>query len=164
MTEWRDYRLGELIEVINGYAFKSSNFIDEKRDNSLPVIKIKNVANGDVHLNDCQYHLFDHSLERFKVTKGDILIALTGNHPEVMTQVVGEVSRFKLDEEALLNQRVAKLLAKNIDEDFLYYFLKDDNTHDYLASQSAGSANQANIYFDRIFAADTINFALLDET
>lgn len=145
MNEWKDYRLGELIEVINGYAFKSSNFIDEKRDSTLPVIKIKNVANGDVHLNDCQYHLFDRSLERFKVTKGDILIALTGNHPEVMTQVVGEVSRFKLDKEALLNQRVAKLVAKSIDEKFLYYFLKDDNTHDYLASQSAGSANQANI-------------------
>lgn len=145
MTEWKDYRLGELIEVINGYAFKSSNFLGGKRDDALPVIKIKNVANGDVHLNDCQYHLFDSSLERFKVRKGDILIALTGNHPEVMTQVVGEVSRFKLDKEALLNQRVAKLVAKSIDDKFLYYFLKDDNTHDYLASQSAGSANQANI-------------------
>lgn len=146
MSEWKEHILGDFIEVINGYAFKSSNFLAEKKDNVLPVIKIKNVANGDVHLNDCQYHLFDESLKRFLITRGDILLALTGNHPEVMTQVVGEVSRFKLDEKALLNQRVAKIISKNeLNNDFLYYFLKDDNTHDYLASQSAGSANQANI-------------------
>lgn len=146
MSEWKENILGDLIEVINGFAFKSSNFLVARQVGTLPVVKIKNVANGDVNLNDCQYHLYDDSLERFRISKGDILIALTGNHPEVMTQVVGEVSRYKLGTEALLNQRVAKLLPKwGLRDDFLYYFLKDESTHNYLASQSAGSANQANI-------------------
>lgn len=146
MSNWKEYKLGEHIEVINGYAFKSTNFSDSFQANSLPVIKIKNVANGDVHLNDCHFHLYDKSLEKFIVNKHDILIALTGNHPETMTQVVGETSRYKHNEKALLNQRVAKVIAKSsINADFLYYYLKEDSTHDYLASQSGGSANQANI-------------------
>ena len=82
----------------------------------------------------------------YLIQKNDVLIALTGNHPQAITQVVGEASKYKLNELAFLNQRVAKIKAReNMSNDFLYYFLKDDASHDYLASQSSGSANQANI-------------------
>jgi type I restriction enzyme, S subunit len=146
MADWKECKLGDFVDVINGFAFKSSNFLDSRENNSLPIIKIKNVANGDVNINGVQYHLFNDSLLRFIVSKGDVLIALTGNHPHAQTQVVGEASRYKLNEPALLNQRVANIKAKKgLDIDYLYYFLKDDITHDYLASQSSGSANQANI-------------------
>lgn len=138
--------LGNHIDVINGYAFKSLNFLNEKEEGALPVIKIKNVANGDVHLNSVQYHANDNTLSRVIVEKGDVLLALTGNHPSAMTQVVGEASLYKLNEKAFLNQRVAKIKPKeSLDNAYLYYFLKDDATHDYLANQSSGSANQANI-------------------
>ena len=146
MSSWKECKLGECIEVINGYAFKSQNFLEEQIENSLPVVKIKNVANGDVNLKAVQFHLFDKNLEKYLIQKNDVLIALTGNHPQAITQVVGEVSKYKLGELAFLNQRVAKIKAReNMSNDFLYYFLKDDASHDYLASQSSGSANQANI-------------------
>ncbi|MDD2790630.1 MAG: restriction endonuclease subunit S [Sulfurimonas sp.] len=146
MSSWRECKLGECIEVINGYAFKSQNFLEEQIENSLPVVKIKNVANGDVNLKAVQFHLFDKSLEKYLIQKNDVLIALTGNHPQAITQVVGEASKYKLNDLAFLNQRVANIKAKeNMSNDFLYYFLKDDASHDYLASQSSGSANQANI-------------------
>lgn len=146
MSNWKEYKLGNHIDVINGFAFKSSDFLDEKKDNALPVIKIKNVANGDVHLNGVQYHLYDEALSKYQVNNGDVLLALTGNHPHAMTQVVGEASRYKLNIPSLLNQRVAKIVPKqSLNIDYLYYFLKDEFTHDYLASQSSGSANQANI-------------------
>jgi len=146
MGEWNKTNLSNYIEVINGFAFKSKNFLDEQIDNSLPIIKIKNVANGDVNLNSVQYHEYDTSLSKYLIENGDILIALTGNHPQALTQVVGQTSRYKLRDKALLNQRVAKIIAKdNLSHDFLYYFLKDEWTHEYLANQSSGSANQANI-------------------
>ncbi len=146
MSSWKEFKLVECIEVINGYAFKSQNFLEEQIENSLPVVKIKNVANGDVNLKAVQFHLFDKNLEKYLIQKNDVLIALTGNHPQAITQVVGEASKYKLDELAFLNQRVAKIKAReNMSNDFLYYFLKDDASHDYLASQSSGSANQANI-------------------
>lgn len=146
MSEAESNILGKDIEIINGFAFKSVNFLNETTNDAYPVIKIKNVANGDVHLNGTQFHKYEKNLSRYVVEQGDILIALTGNHPQAITQVVGQVSRFKLNIKALLNQRVAKIIPKNdLDIDYLYYFLKDENTHNYLANQSTGSANQANI-------------------
>jgi len=146
MSEWSKTTLSNYIDIINGFAFKSKNFLDEQIGNSLPIIKIKNVANGDVNLNSVQYHEYDTSLSKYLIENGDILIALTGNHPQALTQVVGQTSRYKLKNKALLNQRVAKIVAKdNFCHDFLYYFLKDEWTYEYLANQSSGSANQANI-------------------
>src|SRR5690606_1721854 len=84
--------------------------------------------------------------DKYILEKGDILIAMTGNHPHAMTQVVGDVSRYKMHEKALLNQRVGKLVAKdNNCLDFFYYYFKDEDNRNYLANQSSGSANQANI-------------------
>lgn len=145
-NEWDEVIIGNYIDLISGYAFKSKDFLESQLENSLPVLKIKNVANGDVHLNGVQYHLYNDKLEKFLITKNDTLIAMTGNHPQAKSQVVGDVSRYRLNTNSLLNQRVGKIVcSENIDKDFTYYFFKDDTTHKYLANQSSGSANQANI-------------------
>lgn len=146
MSEWKETILENFIKVINGYAFKSENFLEIEIPDALPVIKIKNVANGDVNLDYVQYHFYEESLSKYVVDQGDILIALTGNHPDAMSQVVGGVSKYKLNKKALLNQRVAKIDTNvTLNKSFLYYFLKDKNTQDYIGNQSSGSANQANI-------------------
>ncbi len=146
MSEWKEINVGNHLDLISGFAFKSVDFLGEKIEASLPVIKIKNVANGDVNLNDVIYHKYDDKLEKFLLSKGDILIAMTGNHPQAETQVVGDVSKFKLDEKALLNQRVGKLVVKDDSSlDFFYYLFKNDDVRNLLANKSSGSANQANI-------------------
>lgn len=147
MSEWTPIKLGSIVNITNGFAFKSENFLTSLTFNTLPVLKIKNVANGDVHLKDVQYHLIDSKYDKYTSSKGDILITLTGNHPQALTQVVGAVSKQKFDILAYINQRVAKIdpISSLAFKDFIYYFLKEKSTHDYLASQSSGSANQANI-------------------
>ena len=143
---WKEDISGNYVDLISGYAFKSKDFVSSQLENTLPVIKIKNVANGNVSLDDVVYHEYFESLAKFKLSKGDVLIAMTGNHPQSQNQVVGDVSRYKLDYNSLLNQRVGKLIAKeNADLSFLYYLYKNKETRDYLANQSSGSANQANI-------------------
>ena len=82
MSEWRDFNFGDHANVINGYAFKSSNFLDAGTTETLPIVKIKNVANGNVHLKGAQHHIFDKSLSKYLVENKDVLIALTGNHPK----------------------------------------------------------------------------------
>ncbi|WP_374855926.1 restriction endonuclease subunit S (plasmid) [Acinetobacter indicus] len=147
MSEWSITKLGDVLEITNGYAFKSVNFRSEPEAGCLPVLKIKNVANGDVHINDVQYHHFEEKLSKYTAQKGDILISLTGNHPHAETQVVGAVSKLKMDIRAFVNQRVAKIDIKpNLaDKDYIYFALKEEGLSKYLASQSSGSANQANI-------------------
>lgn len=146
MDKWQEVVIGNHIDLISGYAFKSGDFLENKVDGALPVIKIKNVANGDVNFNDVVYHKFDSSLEKFVLSKGDVLIAMTGNHPHAETQVVGDVSKYKLSEKALLNQRVGKLVPKGkTDLNFIYYLFKSEDVRFNLANKSSGSANQANI-------------------
>jgi type I restriction enzyme S subunit len=90
------------------------------------------------------------------LSKGDVLIAMTGNHPQAQTQVVGAVSKYKLDLNALLNQRVGKIIPiGSTCLDFVYYFFKDKDTHRYLANESSGSANQANISKATIVGIET---------
>ncbi|HET54079.1 MAG TPA: restriction endonuclease subunit S, partial [Ignavibacteria bacterium] len=146
MIEWKEVIIGDYIDLISGFAFKSANFTENHVAGTLPVIKIKNVANGDTNLKDVVYHEFDESLSRYLILKGDVLIAMTGNHPQALTQVVGDVSKYKLDVQALLNQRVGKLVVKkDADLDFIYYLFKDEEVQNTLANNSSGSANQANI-------------------
>jgi len=146
MSEWQEVELSNHIDLISGYAFKSKDFLDHQEQGTLPVIKIKNVANGDVNLENVVFHKYSDSLSNFLLSKGDVLIAMTGNHPQAQTQVVGSVSKYKLDLNGLLNQRVGKIIPiGSTNLDFVYYFFKDKDTHRYLANESSGSANQANI-------------------
>ena len=157
MSDWKKVNIGDKhVDLISGYAFKSKHFLETHEDGSLPVIKIKNVANGDVHLDKVVYHPYDESFSKYKITKGDILIAMTGNHPSAKTQVVGDVSKYKLNVESLLNQRVGKIITKGENSlDYFYYFFKDKDTHRFLANQSSGSANQANISKTNILSIET---------
>ncbi|MFD1014411.1 restriction endonuclease subunit S [Winogradskyella rapida] len=147
---WMETTFGEqYLDVLNGYAFKSKDFATRKIDeNYLPVLKIKNVANGDANHNDVVFHLVEEKFEKYRIKEKDILIALTGNHPFAKTQVVGGVSRYKMKLDSLLNQRVAKLKAGNnelLNDDFIYNFFKWNETQFYIGNQSSGSASQANI-------------------
>lgn len=163
MNNWKEEISSEYIDLISGFAFKSKNFHSNQIEGTLPVIKIKNVANGDVNFDNVVYHSYDESLAKYELRKGDVLIAMTGNHPQAKSQVVGDVSKYKLDSNSLLNQRVGKIVAKeNADLDFIYYLFKNKETHNYLANQSSGSANQANISKKNILSLE-LNFPPLPE-
>ncbi|MDL1983328.1 MAG: restriction endonuclease subunit S [Deltaproteobacteria bacterium] len=146
MSEWIPHNLGELIEVQNGYAFKSKDFDDF---NGIPVIKIKNVASGELRMDDIKYYpLTIAGLERFVISKNDILIALTGSHVNQPSSIVGKVARYTNDEISLLNQRVGKIYSldeKETNEDYIYWFFKQWEVTLELALNAGGSANQANI-------------------
>jgi type I restriction enzyme S subunit len=153
---WRKCKLGDVADIQNGYAFSSSVF---KSDTGIPVIKIKNVASGNLRMDEVDYYqlLITENIERFVIKNGDILIAMTGSHINQPSSMVGKVARYDLNGIALLNQRVSKIfsLDKNIlNEDFLYYFLKQEEITYELALNAGGSANQANISPKLIKALD----------
>ena len=109
---WKEGKSSELIDLISGFAFKSANFLAVKTYNTLPIIKIKNVANGDVNLNDVVYHEYNDKLSNYIIEKGDVLIAMTGNHIHAQTQIVGDVSLYKLLQMAKDKKVVRELKVK----------------------------------------------------
>jgi len=138
--------LGDYIDVISGYAFKTKDFIDE----GIPVIKIKNICPPYVSQEDTSFvsSEFLDTHKKYVLNRDDVLIAMTGSHINQWASVVGRVARVKYDNKTLLNQRVGKIVSKDenqCDIDFVYYFLSQDSVKIKLANVAGGAANQANI-------------------
>ncbi len=143
---WKTYKLGNIADVQNGYAFKSK----ELGENGIPVIKIKNIIPPNVVLEGAGYYTgkLNSKLEKYILKKNDFLISMTGSTVNVMSSAVGKMGRYRLDDMALLNQRAGKIYItdkEKADFDYLCHFLNRYEVHYNLALNATGSANQANI-------------------
>ncbi len=148
---WKTFRLGEIAEIQNGFAFKSEDFSNK----GIPIIKIKNIVPPNISLDYSDYYegQITNKLKPFLIIKDDILISMTGSHLNQISSAVGKVGKYRYDFPALLNQRVGKLFSKDrtkLNEDILYYFISRSETQIELVSSAGGSANQANISPDQI--------------
>ena len=118
---WEIKRLGDVLQIQNGYAFKSVEFIKENPKNThIPLIRQSQLVGNTVDLSDCVFldkkYLSDK--KKYIVNKGDILIGMSGS--------IGKVSFYEDERPALLNQRVGKLNLYNHDtfqKDFFAYLL-----------------------------------------
>lgn len=153
--KWETAKLGDYIDILSGYAFKSRDFVD----NGIPVIKIKNITPPNVSLDDLSF-VSDETAEKthkYLLNYNDVLIALTGSHINQMASVVGRVARVKYNQPSLLNQRVGKIIANDnskCDIDYVYYYLSQDDIKIKLATKAGGAANQANISPSDVKALD----------
>ncbi len=143
---WKTYKLGDIADVQNGYAFKSKDL----GENGIPVIKIKNIIPPNVVLEGAGYFTgeLNSKLEKYILKKNDFLISMTGSTVNVMSSAVGKMGRYRLDDIALLNQRAGKIYItdqEKADFDYLCHFLSRYEIHYNLALNATGSANQANI-------------------
>ena len=146
MSEWKEVKLGDYIDVLSGFAYKSKDF----SDSGIPVIKIKNVCPPYISLEDLSYvpHSIAFQNPRYILKKGDVLIAMTGSHINQIASVVGRVGRVRYDDITVLNQRVGKIVNKNDAKsslDYIYYYLSQYEVKVELAQKAGGAANQANI-------------------
>ncbi len=128
--DWKQKNLGEVVEMKNGYAFKSSSYSANGKYN---ITTISNVQNGYLDIksvnkvdkipNDAQNHQI--------LEIGDLLISLTGNVGRVC--IVSESN-------CLLNQRVGKLIPINISIEFLFQLLRLESFLSQMIADSQGGA------------------------
>ena len=137
---WEKTTLSEICEMQNGYAFKSS----EWTDSGIPVIKIGSIQSKILTVEGNGFVSEDNLSLRsnFVLNDGDIAIGLTGAY-------VGKVGRMPANKKAMLNQRVAKFLAKRINESetfysFIYMNVIQEEFKNFVDFTAQGSA-QPNI-------------------
>jgi putative type I restriction enzyme hindVIIP specificity protein len=137
---WKQTTLSEICEMQNGYAFKSS----EWTDTGIPVIKIGSIQSKILTVEGNGFVSEDNLSLRsnFVLNGGDIVIGLTGAY-------VGKVGRMPANKKAMLNQRVAKFLAKRINESetfysFIYMNMIQEDFKNFVDFTAQGSA-QPNI-------------------
>ena len=137
---WKQTTLSEICEMQNGYAFKSS----EWTDTGIPVIKIGSIQSKILTVEGNGFVSEDNLSLRsnFVLNGGDIVIGLTGAY-------VGKVGRMPANKKAMLNQRVAKFLAKQMNESetfysFIYMNMIQEDFKNFVDFTAQGSA-QPNI-------------------
>ena len=117
-VEMEKIRIGDVCDILNGYAFKSENYASS----GIRIIRIANVQKGYIEdTTPAFYPIETADLDRFMLEQGDLLVSLTGN--------VGRVAI--LGKELLpaaLNQRVACLRLKSdkISKNYLFHILNSN--------------------------------------
>ena len=134
---WRWGTLSDLATFQNGYAFKSKDWTDSGH----PVVKIGDVKPGIIDLEGCSYvaHETVVGLDRFRLSRGDLLVGMTG-----YVGATGLVP--SVEPAAYLNQRVGRMATKSgvTDLGYLYCAARSPAFKEFAEAQSHGSA-QANV-------------------
>ena len=120
MTEWKTYRLGDLVKVKGGKRLPKGISL-QIAPNTHPYIRIKDMGKSRVLELDATYEYVDDvtqkSIARYVVDEGDILLSIVGT-----IGLVGIVG--KSLHQANQTENCVKLVNLNgIDPLFLYYFL-----------------------------------------
>jgi len=152
-ADWEVIKTGKYIDVFSGYGFKSKNFT-ERQEGAIPLIKIGNLQNGKVIVDNVTSFLpkdFYDEYEDYQITEGDVLIALSG-------ATTGKIGVAKREiRKALLNQRVGKFKVINDSKISNKYFLflsqsKYINTpiYKYIGKSAQGNLSPSDIKRIRI--------------
>lgn len=139
MSEWKEVRLGDVCNLIAGYAFKSKDFgkypskVLKIADINPPFVSSDNASGVNLSKYDAS------KLKKYAVEKGDYLLAMTG-------ATIGKLGRYISEEQAYLNQRVLKFEPhRSIDSDFLYYVLCGRVFSKYVVNHIDSESAQPNI-------------------
>ena len=138
-TEWKTAKLGDVCDLVAGYAFKSADFGDFESK----VIKITHITPprvDDVSLAGVDISKYDRQkLEKYIVRDGDYVFAMTG-------ATIGKIGRLYKGS-AYINQRVLTFRNKPflIDKDFLYFILQKEDFAKYVYNHIDSESAQPNI-------------------
>ena len=131
---WKTVKLGDVCDLQNGFAFKSSLF----REKGLPILRISNIQNEGISLERLVYFVerdYDISFDRYKVLPNDLLIAMSG-------ATTGKLGFNRSGEILYLNQRVGKFEPKSgLNNKYLYYVLSTKVEENLSISKGAAQPN-----------------------
>ena len=140
---WRARLFGDLAKVINGYAFKGSDFV-EKSETSVPIIRMSSLKAGTIDLSDAVYVAKNNvkGLEKFLLNSGDFVFGMSGS-----------ISNFAIIKEkdgiCYQNQRVGRLSPINASSGFLSQLFLSESVSQQIEGLAAGGA-QLNISSSQI--------------
>ena len=127
---WRLDEVKSVVSLLSGYAFKSSDFVDNGK---YGIVTIKNVQDGNFDGENVNTiaEIPSKMPSHCNLNNGDILLSLTGN--------VGRVCLVNGDK-YLLNQRVAKLDSKY--PAYAYCLFRNKDMFDIMNNLANGAAQQ----------------------
>lgn len=108
---WENGILDSCIDFYNGYAFKSDDLLDEPIPNCFDVFKMGNIKKGGgLNYEGTKSWIerdYCDNLQRFVLTTGDILMAMTDMKENVA--LLGHTALMDIEDKYIVNQRVGLL-------------------------------------------------------
>ena len=146
-------RLGEVCKLQQGYAFKSSDYVD--KSNTF-LIRIGNIRENGTFEYDyksiCLPDDYALKYEKWVLKNNDIIVVMTDG---TARKVLGKTALVKTinDKKFLLNQRVGRIqnINKSIDFKFLYLIVNSNQENGYFKNVGSGSI-QINISTDNFLS------------
>jgi restriction endonuclease S subunit len=115
--------IGDYVDILNGYAFKSEWFVDQ----GIKLVRNINIQHGDINWTNSACITIKKSKEfdKFKLKIDDIVLSL--DRPLISTGLkIAKITPSDLP--SLLLQRVAKFeLKDSLNSDYFYYWLQSQN-------------------------------------
>ncbi|MEZ6035136.1 MAG: restriction endonuclease subunit S [Planctomycetaceae bacterium] len=132
-VEWLPLR--ELCQILNGFAFKSSEY----SDTGIRIIRISDVQKGKVSDKDLKFYPEEtaQEIQRYLLRENDLVMSLTGN--------VGRVAMLSHNDlPAALNQRVACIRANSHSTltRYLFHFFDQDSFENEAMSNATGGGQK----------------------
>ncbi|MBS0999567.1 restriction endonuclease subunit S [Acetobacter persici] len=128
---WVEADIGELCNLVNGKAFKPS----EWSKTGLPIIRIQNLNNSQA-----LYNYYDREIpDKFLVNKGDLLFAWSG------TPGTSFGAHLWMGQKAILNQHIFKIIFNELDIDKNYFKIAINSTLHELIGKAHGGVGLAHV-------------------
>jgi len=134
MGEWKDYKLGEVAEIVTGYPFPSEKY---EATGKLRVGRGENVTIGKLRWDvEKHWNLDIEGLEKYLLRPDDIVIGMDGSRVGSNRALIRET-----DLPLILAQRVACLRAKNgFDSKYIWYTIFSDTFRKYVEAINTGTS------------------------
>ena len=146
---WRVGEFGEVIEFINGYAFKSKDLSKEPIDNAYKVFKMGDIKKGGGFKPGKTKGYFPKAmsikLNKYILKNGDLLMSMTDMKDAI--SLLGHTALMIYEDEYIVNQRVGLIRAQNdLNIEYPYLYLLTNND-DFIAGirARANSGVQVNL-------------------
>ena len=134
-------KIKDICEFINGYAFKTNEYVNQNK--GIPIISITNInLNNKIQVNDNtqKFIIENDKYNKFEIKINDLIITLTGKKPNLCKIAIKE-DKIK----SYLNQRL--LLLRNFNQINQYYFISIFKSfiNNYINNNLGNGSNQDNI-------------------
>ena len=149
---WEAVQLGDVIQTLKGYAFKSSHYVES----GVPIVRASNFTMDSISNDDLKFYTQDEAAQfkKYELTTNDVLIQTVGSWESNPASVVGKVVRVpQLLNGALLNQNIVKVFPADTNQlnlQYLFYRLKGHDFKRHNIGNAVGAANQASITLETI--------------
>jgi len=161
---WKTIRYKYILNIFQGYAFKSSDYIDESRVINIRMGNIK--KGGRIDLTHNLKYLPERYIKQYKnyiLKNNDVIIAMTDMSPSLeFLAVPATLKNLREDKIYLLNQRVGKLqFSQSVNANYVKYTLLSYELREYFKSSGLGTV-QANMSNDDLYQA-IVTFPCIEE-